>query len=192
MTLVLAVHNNNSIVIGSDSFRGNIQNNSKTYNDAKKMYEITNNCYVLVAGNGINNDTVDDFLNSFSCNIKKLKLVNINDIYNKFKDLLCDKFKKDGPRSTNEPLIFILVGFQDSKPKFFKFDSRDGFSEYKDFKIVAGIDDQYVYKELDKSGLVQSTTSKQTEVIVRKVLETTHNKYPNAVDEPYKIKTLRP
>lgn len=191
MTMVLAVRTYNTIVIGVDSLRID-ENDKKPSYDAQKYFEITSNSGVLVAGQYFDRLQVATFLNMLSYMVNKSQITDIDDIYKELKQSILEEYKKNGPISPFSRLIFILVGFQGNTPKIYVYDSQKGFRLHDSFKIAAGIDDDFAYEVLHTLGIEQETPTEQIEKAVDKVLKKTHTKYPNEVDKPYYVKTLKP
>ncbi len=188
MTLVIAIHNNSEIVVGADSLRGDAGTGEIFYN-ARKLYKITDNLAVLVAGNRFNSGAVDQFLRDFTYEVNEvLNLVSFTDIAEELQRrarvLIGGGFTGD--------LVFLIAGFNETTPvvKYIQHPSFN-FASVKRSYLAAG-KDQFAYQLCESIGIDESTPTDELELAVNQVLLDASGEFPNEVGGDMTVEILTP
>ena len=190
MTLVMAMHNNKAIAVSADSLR---IHDGVTLYDAKKLYDITSNSVILIAGRNFDSGEVNTFINDFAYIVNDKGLVNIDDIEQEFNKMLINKMVVDGPPNSTVRLVFLLAGFNDLVPKLFSFDSKYNFKNTNwDSSCLAAGKDTFAYASYREFHVSQDTNTEKLELAAYKIMYTASGEYPNEINGNITVRILLP
>lgn len=188
MTLVIAALNQTNVVVGVDSLRGSTEPLGQVSLDAKKLYKLTNNCFVLIAGSGFNSLRIRRYLASFRGNLTRQGIEGFDEIILRLRDasrrLIGGGFGGD--------LVFLLAGFESGQPKaqmigYPEFNITDIGKSY----LAAGAE-QFAYEMCEDLGLSIGSTTEMIELSIYKILYMTSGQYPDKVGGSMTVEILGP
>jgi len=188
MTLVLAVSNSRKIAVGTDSHRQkeHEDGSNETLYDAKKLWDITKDCVVMLAGRKFSFEKIDQFIFDFTETIRELKLISVDEIAKKFEEKI-----QRVPDSTHTDLEFVIAGYNDETPKLYYMDNKHGFqlTQCLDGYAVAGKQSE-ARKALSSLRNLEDMTLVELEKTAQKVLSKVHFQFPSEVGGNLSVKVL--
>lgn len=187
MTLVLAIKNSNTVVVGVDTLRQKrCENGSyETLYDAKKLWEITNNCVILLAGRDFSFDRIDQFILDFTDSVNELSLTSASDIAKQFER----KIQKTDAKLSN--LEFVIAGYDDTKPMVYSMDSAQGFMLMTCLNGYAFAGKKAEAQEIiAKLPTISKMNTKELKETVQTILCRVHFECPSEVGGDLRVKVL--
>jgi len=188
MTLVLALNNSNTIVVGVDILRQQKHEDDtyETLYDAKKLWDITKDCVILLAGRNFSFDKINQFIFDFTETIYDLKITNVDDIAKKFENKI-----QRVPDATQTDLEFIIAGYTDKKPYAYYMDNKHGFKlapclngycvagkQYESRKVITTLSD------------IKTMNTKELKETAQTILCKVHFECPSEVGGDLRVKKI--
>ncbi len=190
MTLVLAIACSDRVVVAADG-RSTDYDTGKPNADVRKIYELTPNSAILVAGNGL----IDDFSNyvEYMANsVRKSNHQRVSDIAKEAKGIIDRRdwaeWKDLREKSYMDALV---VGYDDTEPKIYIILDNRNFQTDVVAHAMGGWDEKMRYLKANLSADSRENTRKQANKVAVEMLSKAEDANPKEIGGEYAIWHIR-